>query len=229
MQTNSYSGPKKSLVAHAFVLICAISSSGFLSGCDGGTHLKGVEPVAKTQETPRSPFSLSIVPGIGGITMAKNNPMSSTLLLRMFLKDHSPSGRIGTVGGIKQFRSSWQRQTERSLYFLRDLKPLWMARVDDFLTDRDTLAVADLGNRKTHKANHNAQELAEILAGFRTARLRLVEHLGTFEPDVFARTSLHPRLKQPMRLVDHLYFVAEHDDHHLAKISELIDTHFPKG
>ena len=111
---------------------------------------------------------------------------------------------------------------------LLDLEPLWMARVDDFLTDRDTLAVADLGNRKTHEANHNAQKLAEILAGFRTARLRLVEHLRTFEPDVFARTRLHPRLKQPMRLVDHLYFVAEHDDHHLAKIWELIDTHFPK-
>jgi hypothetical protein len=31
-----------------------------------------------------------------------------------------------------------------------------------------------------------------------------------------------------MRLVDHLYFVAEHDDHHLAKISELIDTHFQR-
>jgi len=60
-----------------------------------------------------------------------------------------------------------------------------MARVDDFLTDPDTLAVADLGNRKTHEANHDAQELAEILAGFRTARLRLVEHLGTSEPDVF--------------------------------------------
>ena len=51
-----------------------------------------------------------------------------------------------------------------------------------------------------------------------------MEHLGTFEPDVFARTSLHPRLKQPMRLADHLYFVAEHDDHHVAKIWELIDT-----
>jgi hypothetical protein len=104
-----------------------------------------------------------------------------------------------------------------------------MARVDDFLTDRDTLAVADLGNRKTHEANYNARELVEILVGFRTARLRLVEYLVTFEPDVFGRTSLHPRLKQPMRLVDHLYFVAEHDDHHLAKIWELIDTHFPKG
>jgi len=106
---------------------------------------------------------------------------------------------------------------------LLDLEPLWMARVDDFLTGRETLAVADPDNRETHEANHNARELAEILTGFRTARLRLVDHVGTFEPDAFARTSLHPRLKQPMRLVDHLHFVAEHDDHHLAKIWELID------
>jgi hypothetical protein len=111
---------------------------------------------------------------------------------------------------------------------LLDLEPLWMVRVDDFLADRDTLTVADLGNRKTDEANHNAQDLKEILAGFRTARLRLVERLKTFEPDVFTRTSLHPRLKEPMRLVDHLYFVAEHDDHHLAKIWELINGHFPK-
>jgi hypothetical protein len=27
-----------------------------------------------------------------------------------------------------------------------------------------------------------------------------------------------------MRLVDHLYFVAEHDDHHLARIWELTST-----
>jgi len=27
-----------------------------------------------------------------------------------------------------------------------------------------------------------------------------------------------------MRLVDHLYFVAEHDDHHLAQIWELVNA-----
>jgi hypothetical protein len=27
-----------------------------------------------------------------------------------------------------------------------------------------------------------------------------------------------------MRLVDHLYFVAEHDDHHLARIWELLNA-----
>lgn len=128
---------------------------------------------------------------------------------------------------VGKTREEWSAQEHAG--HLLDLETLWMERVDDFLSDRDTLAVADLGNRKTDEAIHNAKELAEILAGFRTARLRLVKRLRTFEPDVLARTRLHPRLKQPMRLVDHLYFVAEHDDHHLAKILELIDMRFSKG
>jgi hypothetical protein len=149
MQATLFLASKKSLVAYAFVLMCTISTAGFLSGCDGGTHLKGVvldpndmpvpdadvklttgelnrevkssdrgtfkvgmthspfnpeltleitkpgfkpfekrfhssehvqsivatlEPVAKVGETSAPPFSLSIVPGIGGITMAKNKP-----------------------------------------------------------------------------------------------------------------------------------------------------------
>jgi hypothetical protein len=96
-----------------------------------------------------------------------------------------------------------------------------MARANDFLTDVDALAVADLTNRKTDEANHNGRKLEEIFAQFRTARLRLLDRLEGFHPELFARTKLHPRLKQPMRLLDHLYFVAEHDDHHLAKIWEM--------
>ena len=109
---------------------------------------------------------------------------------------------------------------------LLDLEVLWMARVHDFLTDGDTLSVADLSNRKTDEANHNSRELIEILADFRAARFRLVDRVGKFAPTLFARSMLHPRLKQPMRLVDHLYFVAEHDDHHLARIWEIIDPNF---
>ncbi len=105
---------------------------------------------------------------------------------------------------------------------LLDLEPLWMERVGDFLTGGDVLTVADLSNRKTHEANHNARQLKEILAGFRAARLLLVKRVGEIQPPLFVRPMMHPRLKQPMRLVDHLYFVAEHDDHHLARIWEMI-------
>lgn len=107
---------------------------------------------------------------------------------------------------------------------LLDLEPLWMARLNDFLVDGETLTVADLNNRKTHEANHNAKSLNEILAAFRAARLRMADDVGKIQPALFGRSMLHPRLKQPMRLVDHLYFVAEHDDHHLAKIWELINS-----
>jgi hypothetical protein len=95
-------------------------------------------------------------------------------------------------------------------------------RVDDFFAPGDTLSPADLTNRKTHEAHHNNRDLRTLLTEFEEARGRLVERLRELRPGDFARTKLHPRLKQPMRIVDHLCFVAEHDDHHLAKIRELI-------
>jgi uncharacterized damage-inducible protein DinB len=105
---------------------------------------------------------------------------------------------------------------------LLDLESLWLARVEDFLTEGDTLTAADLSNRKTYEANHNARDSKEILREFRAARLRLLDRIAELRPAMLGRSKLHPRLKQPMRLVDHLYFVAEHDDHHLARIWEMI-------
>lgn len=107
---------------------------------------------------------------------------------------------------------------------LLDLEPLWMARVDDYLTEASRLTTADLNNQKTHEAQHNNRPIGEILADFRRARLQLVSRAEEVDPEIFARAIPHPRLQVPMRLVDHLYFVAEHDDHHLAYIWELINA-----
>ena len=105
---------------------------------------------------------------------------------------------------------------------LADLEPLWLARVDDYQAGSSVLTVADLTNRKTSEANHNARSLEQILAEFRKARADLVRRAEEADSALFARAIPHPRLKQPMRLVDHLYFVAEHDDHHLAWIWNLL-------
>ena len=105
---------------------------------------------------------------------------------------------------------------------LLDLEPLWLARVEDFRRGNVELTTADLTNRKTHEAGHNARSIEEILREFRAARAKLLKQLPEDGPTLFEKTAMHPRLKTPMRLVDHLYFVAEHDDHHLAQIWELI-------
>jgi hypothetical protein len=95
--------------------------------------------------------------------------------------------------------------------------------VGDYVTASDQLTATDLRNRKTDEANYNAHVLEQILAEFRTARARLLKRVDELDASLFARAIPHPRLKTPMRLVDHLYFVAEHDDHHLARIWELVE------
>ncbi len=124
---------------------------------------------------------------------------------------------------VKNPRENGKWSAQEQAGHLTDLEPLWVARVDDYLTEASQLTMADLSNRKTSEAQHNRRQIEEILAEFRSSRSRLVNKVEKIDPAIFARASLHPRLKIPMRLVDHLYFVAEHDDHHLAHIWELIN------
>lgn len=105
---------------------------------------------------------------------------------------------------------------------LGDLEPLWLARVGDFRAGKELLTVADLQNRRTHEAGHNDRPLGDLLREFRLARAELMIHLEACGGDDWLRSSLHPRLRTPMRLLDHAYFAAEHDDHHLATITDLL-------
>ena len=104
---------------------------------------------------------------------------------------------------------------------LLDLEPLWLARLDDFEAGHNVLTPTDLQNRKTHEANHNARRLAEILDDFRALRGATLARLQSMDNVALARTAKHPRLNQPMSVVDLAFFVAEHDDHHLRTIADI--------
>ncbi|HEX3251403.1 MAG TPA: DinB family protein [Pyrinomonadaceae bacterium] len=104
---------------------------------------------------------------------------------------------------------------------LLDLESLVAQRVDEYLAGAETLHAADMSNRKTYEATHNEVPVNSILTAFRTARRDLVDRLEDLGGEIFARSALHPRLNVQMRLVDMLFFQAEHDDYHLARISEL--------
>ena len=105
---------------------------------------------------------------------------------------------------------------------LLDLEPLGMNRLDDYEAGRDQLHAADMENRKTHEANHNAASIEDILRAFRAERMEFVRRLDEYDEAFVQRVAIHPRLKKPIRVLDLAYFIAEHDDHHLARISELI-------
>lgn len=120
----------------------------------------------------------------------------------------------GTDGG------GWSIQ--QNIGHLLDLEALLDGRIDDFLAGEPVLRAADMQNRATIDADHNTREIGGLLAEFRAARERIVGRLESLTPADFGRAARHPRLDQPMRLVDAVAFACAHDDYHLARISELI-------
>ena len=113
----------------------------------------------------------------------------------------------------------WSAQ--ENIGHLLDLEPLWLQRADQYFMAEPELAPADLTNRITTDANHNARNIADLLSAFRTARMELVGLLVNAGDTIVTRTAVHPRLKRALRLIDHMEFIAEHDDHHLAVVSAL--------
>ena len=105
---------------------------------------------------------------------------------------------------------------------LLDLESLVQQRLEEYVAGASELHAADMSNRKTYEASHNDVPIDSILKAFREQRRRIVARLEELSAEIFARKSFHPRLKVEMRLVDMLFFQAEHDDFHLARISELI-------
>ncbi len=110
---------------------------------------------------------------------------------------------------------------QQNVGHLLDLEPLVMTRLDEYDAGAAVLHAADMSNQKTNQAGHNDKSIESILSAFAEARAELVRRLESLAPARFGQTALHPRLNQPMRIVDMMYFQAEHDDYHLARITEL--------
>ena len=120
---------------------------------------------------------------------------------------------------VRAGESSWSIQ--ENVGHLLDLEPLWAGRVDDILAGKERMTPADLTNRKTYEANHNATSIKGIVTSFREARTAFVHRLEDLDDASIEKSAMHPRLEQPMRILDLISFVVEHDDHHLARISSL--------
>lgn len=116
--------------------------------------------------------------------------------------------------------SGWSAAKE--IGHLTDLEPLWLRRVHEIVDGRADLTATDLSNRATHEADHDAWPLLTLVDRFEQARRSLILALrGVSEADL-ERSARHPRLGTQMRIVDLAYFVAEHDDHHLARLRALL-------
>jgi uncharacterized damage-inducible protein DinB len=110
---------------------------------------------------------------------------------------------------------------KKEIGHLIDLEPLWLERAQQILKGEGKLLVADLTNQKTHDANHDNFSVVALIKKFKSERQKLVQILQNITENDLGKAAIHPRLGTPMRMIDLAFFVAEHDDHHLAQITHL--------
>ena len=77
-------------------------------------------------------------------------------------------------------------------------------------------------NKKTETGQHNDKKIGELLNEFNLQRNHLIDLFEKLDEETQDLKSLHPRLNKLIRPVDLAYFIAEHDDHHLADIRAII-------
>lgn len=122
-----------------------------------------------------------------------------------------------------KIKGTWSIQENAG--HLIDLEPVWTGRLEDVLNGEIEMRAIDLKNKKTDEANHNSKNIEDLLQEFASVRESMVSKLKELREEEVFQYALHPRLKTPMRIMDLFLFVADHDDHHLARITEIANLH----
>lgn len=121
---------------------------------------------------------------------------------------------------VKKPNNRWS--IKENLGHLIDLEELHDGRIDDFIEGKEKLRPADLNNRKTDEANHNSMDISNLVNQFKIVRENFIKRMKNLDEKILMRSSIHPRLEQPMRPIDMAQFILEHDEHHIETIKELL-------
>jgi uncharacterized damage-inducible protein DinB len=95
-------------------------------------------------------------------------------------------------------------------------------RIANKRIDEMTSAVAIMTPAVFEPKDYNPLAIEDVLAIFRKNRLANITKYQGLSEEQLKKSSLHPRLKVQMTPVDLAWFDAEHDDHHLVKINEIL-------
>lgn len=109
---------------------------------------------------------------------------------------------------------------KQNIGHLAEVDEIANKRIDEMIAGVSPMSPAVFEPKK----DYNAQPIEKVLAYFQENRLNNLKKYQALSDADMAKSSLHPRLKVQMNPVDLAYFDAEHDDHHLVTINEILKT-----
>ncbi|MFM9986816.1 MAG: DinB family protein [Flavobacteriales bacterium] len=95
------------------------------------------------------------------------------------------------------------------------IESLWIARLDDLVLGHESVRPWNGTNADTDAARFNEQNIISILRDFRNIREMHTTMLSEMEEKAEILVANHPGNNKKLRLVDHVWMMLNHDQHHL--------------
>ena len=117
----------------------------------------------------------------------------------------------------EKFNDKWS--VKQNIGHLAEVDEIANRRMDEMIS-----GVAMLSPAVFEPQDYNPWPIEKVMDYFHKTRAKNINKYKSLSEGDLTKSSLHPRLKIQMTPVDLAWFDAEHDDHHLVKINEIIFT-----
>ena|SRR5579871_1402929 len=118
-----------------------------------------------------------------------------------------------------KYNSKWS--IKENIGHLAEVDEIGNRRLDEMVS-----GVAVMSPAVFEPKDYGVWQIEKVLSFFNQTRQSNIQKYKSLAIEHLLKSSVHPRLKVSMTPVDLAWFDAEHDDHHLVKINEIIDAHF---
>ncbi|HMJ71355.1 MAG TPA: DinB family protein [Cyclobacteriaceae bacterium] len=118
----------------------------------------------------------------------------------------------------EKYNGKWS--IKENIGHLAEIDVISNRRIDEMKSGAEVLSPAVFEPK-----DYNPWPIEKVVAFFREARQSNLDKYKSISETDLLKASTHPRLKVKMTPIDLAFFDAEHDDHHILKISEIIKEH----
>jgi uncharacterized damage-inducible protein DinB len=116
----------------------------------------------------------------------------------------------------KRLDDKWS--VKQNIAHLAEVDEISLTRINEILSGVSPISSAVFEPRK----DYNSQAKETVLQYFIDNRRKAINRFTSLTDSELQKKSMHPRLKIPITPLGLAWFHAEHDDHHIVRINEII-------